>query len=205
MLSKIISAIKFRLRKLFEKPQKEVPYEQKRSVISAVSKQAGYNTFIETGTFFGETIAFFKNDFQKLISIELQPELADKARRRFQNEEHISILEGDSGELLQTIVKQLKEPAVFWLDGHYSSEFMVGDELIKTAKSDTNTPIEKELDAILSSNLPHLILIDDARDFTGRYDYPTLKAIEKTVKKNKRNYDFFVLSDIIHIIPANTN
>ena len=38
----------------------------------------------------------------------------------------------------------------------------MGDTWIKTAKGEKNTPIEKELDIILSSSINHVILIDNA-------------------------------------------
>lgn len=202
MIRKIFNAISFRWRKAFEKEIPAVPYEDKRNLILEYSKSGGYDSFIETGTFLGDTVEFFRPHFKKVVSIELQPDLAAKARERFSNNDNVEILEGDSGVLIQEIVANLESPAFFWLDGHYSSEFFVGDEYIVTAKSDKNTPVEKELHTILSSAQNHLILIDDARDFTGRYDYPTIKAVREKVKELKPNYKFIVSSDIIQIIPS---
>ncbi len=201
MINRIYNAIGFRWRKFFEKEIPAVPYPVKRNLILERSAAGNYNTFIETGTFVGDTVEFFKPHFKKLISIELQPDLAAKARERFLQDSHVEILEGDSAILLKEIVQQLDSPAVFWLDGHYSSEFFVGDQYIVTAKGNKNTPIEKELEIILASNLKHLLLIDDAREFTGRYDYPTLEAVRQIVKQVKPLYKVIVDSDIIQIIP----
>ena len=35
--------------------------------------------------------------------------------------DEISIIQGDSGKILNSITNKLKKPAIFWLDGHYSS------------------------------------------------------------------------------------
>ena len=89
---------------------------------------------------------------------------------------------------------------MFWLDGHYSSEFMVGDELIKTARTDKDTPIVEELDAILGTSPEHVILIDDARGFDGLGDYPSIGSIKRKVRKAKGDaYICMVENDIIQI------
>jgi hypothetical protein len=55
-------------------------------------------------------------------------------------------------------VRQLQEPALFWLDGHYSG--------VDTGKDELDTPVSAELEAILGSPVKgHVILIDDARCF----------------------------------------
>jgi len=95
----------------------------------------------------------------------------------------------------------LESPVLFWLDGHYSSEFFYKEELIRTAKGEKDTPIEEELDIILRSSVEAIILIDDARLFNGKNHYPTIKAIKKKVKSYKMDGKVFVKKDIIHIIP----
>jgi hypothetical protein len=74
------------------------------------------------------------------------------------------------------------------------------DEYIITAKGERNTPIEKELDIILHSSISPIILIDDARLFTGKDDYPSISVIKKQVKNAGKNFLVSVDTDIIHII-----
>ena len=97
--------------------------------------------------------------------------MAKRAQKRFENDHKVKIIKGDSGKVLKDIVKEISEPILFWLDGHYSSEFFIGDEYFVTAKSDLNTPVEEELRTILASRRDHIILIDDARLFNGTDDY----------------------------------
>lgn len=195
---KLLYKIKYKL----TKPVTPPPYEKKRAILNSYRETYSLNILVETGTFFGETVEFFKNSFKKLYSIELAEDLALKAQRRFENDKHITIMQGDSGKILKTLVKEFKEPVLFWLDGHYSSEFYVGEELIKTARTDKDTPIVEELDAILASSLEHVILIDDARGFNGLGDYPSIGSIKRKVKKAKgSSYVCMVENDIIQIYP----
>ncbi len=207
MITIIKSIIKKIFLKLFFQNNKNksiglIPsYEEKRNIIESYRVEFGLDVLVETGTFMGDTIEYFKNKFAYLYSIELSAELATRAKKRFENEENIKILEGDSANLLTDICKALKQKTLFWLDGHYSSEFFYNGEYIVTAKADKNTPIEKELEIILSLNILNVILIDDARLFIGQHDYPTINEIENTVSATGKPYTVIVKSDIIHIIP----
>src|SRR5260221_3443522 len=147
-------------RKIF--PPIQIPeYSEKRAIILSYKEKYGPEIFLETGTLFGDTIQALSSNFKILYSIELSKELAEKAKKRFEASQHIAIIQGDSGIEIENILKKITEPALFWLDGHYSGDFYHKDELIKTAKGTLNTPVEKELSLILKSGYPHVILIDD--------------------------------------------
>ena len=77
----------------------------------------------------------------------------------------------------------------------------MGDTYIITAQTDKQTPIENELKAILSSNLNHIVLIDDARLFNGTNDYPSLRHIKRTCRSFKPNYRVEIKEDIIRLFP----
>lgn len=178
------------------------PYELKRAILNSYKDKYALKVFIETGTFFGDTVEYFKNSFKKVYSIELAEDLAKKAQQRFRNDPQVEIIQGDSGSILTTILKGIDEPVLFWLDGHYSSEFFAGDEFIKTARTDKDTPVVEELDTILGSPIQHVILIDDARGFDGIGDYPSIASIKRKVRKAKGGaYDCKVENDIIQIYP----
>jgi len=175
-------------------------YEQKRSILLHYRNLENITVFIETGTFLGDTIHTFRNDFETLVSFELSSELASKATKRFEDYSHIQIITGDSGELLPNVLKKFSKPCLFWLDGHYSSEFFIGAEFIKTAKGKKDTPIIEELTAILHHPIKkHVILIDDARCFNGENDYPTISEIKKFVKSIRPECQIGVKRDIIRI------
>ena len=179
------------------------PYTEKRKILLGNKTKYHCKTFVESGTFLGETIESLKNDFDFLYSIELAEKLAIKAQQRFINDEHIKIIKGDSGNELKLIISISNPPILFWLDGHYYSSFFVGEEFIETAKGEISTPIIKELEAILFNGLlNNVILIDDARCF-GKGDYPSIKELIKVVEKyGITSKQVSVKRDIIHIVPA---
>ncbi len=197
----MIKGIVFRLKALLKKIKVIPTIDEKRLIIEEYRKKYSPAIFIETGTFLGDTVAFFKNKFEQLISIELSEELALKAAKRFETDANVKIVQGNSNKVLQVILPEITKPILFWLDGHYSSEFFVGDEYIKTAKGEFNTPINEELDIIFNIKKDAIILIDDARLFNGENDYPSINAIKSKLKASNINSRVFVSNDIIHIIP----
>ena len=150
------------------------PHEYKQKVIADYQKKFGIHVLVETGTYHGHMVLAQIYRFNKIISVELSDELYKAAAEMFRNYPHITILHGDSGKLLPGIVKEIHEPAIFWLDGHYSAGV--------TAKGEKESPVLEEIDAIFNGkNLPHIILIDDARHFTGKGDYPAYEELKKFI------------------------
>lgn len=182
----------------------EIPdFLTKKSEILDISKAfPKADIFIETGTFLGDTIEFFKNNFKELYSIELSKDLAERATKRFNADHHIKIIQGNSATELKSILAKITSQCIFWLDGHYSTEFWLGDEYIITAKGDKNTPILKELSQIADHSLKdHIILIDDARLFIGKSDYPSIAKLKKFISKKMPLHGFEIKNDIIRILP----
>lgn len=166
----------------------------KQNIVRTYQAIYGYNTLIETGTYLGEMVNAQKNYFNKIISIELSLPLFEKAQQRFEGIDHIQILQGDSSLVLPLILKDTNEPVIFWLDGHYSGGI--------TAKGKKECPIYEEIDAIFaSSSLNHILLIDDARLFIGKRDYPTIDELYNYVQSKNRGYKIEVLDDIIRLTP----
>lgn len=162
----------------------------KQLTIEYYQRKYAYSTFIETGTYLGEMVNAQKKNFSKIISIELDKSLHLKAVKRFASYPNIIILQGDSSNVLPEIINDLNEPAIFWLDGHFSNGI--------TAKGDKECPIIEELDAIFKGkNLNHVLLIDDARLFIGKKDYPTLEFLKEYVFSKNPQYSFKVIDDII--------
>jgi hypothetical protein len=134
-----------------------------------------------------------RKNFDRIYSIELNEKFWNKAVKRFKRSKHIQILQGDSGNVLDTIIKDLDENAIFWLDGHYSS----GD----TAKGEKDCPIYEEIDAIFRyKTLNHILIIDDAGSFNGSGDYPTIDELTKHLKKFNNRYSVEVNDEIIRCV-----
>ena len=135
-----------------------------------------------------------KDSFRALYTIELSPELAILARRRFRQSPHIHILNGDSGQLLTTLLQTITVPCLFWLDGHYSGGV--------TAQATLDTPILAELQTIFAHPIKtHVILIDDARLFNGTADYPTLDQLKALFAEHRPDYVVTVHNDSIRAHP----
>lgn len=164
----------------------------KNKVRFVLANKNGYDNFVETGTYQGKMVDAVKNYFTNIYSIELGEELYKKAQEKFSGYKNIKLFHGDSAVLIPTIISKINQPILFWLDAHYS-----GGE---TARGTLDTPIEKELQFIFDHPIKdHTILIDDARLFIGKYDYPEMKKIEDITLAN--GYRFSVNGDIIKIYP----
>lgn len=166
------------------------PHEVKQVLIRDAQRRTGYRTLIETGTHRGAMVEAQKHHFKKVYSIELSEHFHEKATARFKADTHVSIVLGDSGVMLDKVLNEVSEPAVLWLDGHYSS----GD----TAKGNLECPIYGELEAVLKrKTLSHLILIDDARCFLGGNDYPTVEELTAFIAARDPRYAVRVEDDVI--------
>ncbi|HXY80264.1 MAG TPA: hypothetical protein VEH55_02760 [Gaiellaceae bacterium] len=152
------------------------------------------HAFVETGTLYGDTTHALRRLCPRLYTIELAPALAARAAARFEHLDRITVLEGDSGELLPELVGRLPDRVLFWLDGHFS-----GGE---TAHGSTETPIARELASILAlpESAGHIVLIDDAREFVGGA-YPTLGELEESVRARWPSYRVRVANDSVRITP----
>jgi hypothetical protein len=147
---------------------------------------------VETGTFLGDMVEAMKRHFDKIYSIELSEELFGKAKHRFASESHITLIHGDSGKALEEVMKELTQPTLFWLDGHYSAGI--------TAKGEMDTPICEELKHILNARpLGHVIIIDDARAFGNDPAYPRVEELREFVG-SKRESVMTVEDDTIRIV-----
>jgi len=170
------------------------PNALKIAEVVAYAQRFAPRVFIETGTYRGDTLDALKHHVALAYSIELAPELASRARVRFAVDPHVEILCGDSAVLLPEILDDLYEPALLWLDGHWS--------MGETAKADDfETPIQAELEAVLGHRVrDHIVLIDDARLF-GSGDYPSIGHIEALVREHRPEWQFTVADDIIRAHP----
>jgi hypothetical protein len=168
------------------------PPHVKHQIVRALVRRAGMRTFVETGTYRGDTLAVVRGDVDCSISIELDEELARRARRRFRRCTDVTILQGDSAVLLPEVVGGLREPAIFWLDGHFSGGV--------TARGSQVTPIENELASILDPRRPdHCVLVDDARLFDGTDGYPTMDRIAQLVHALRPAWRVHLADDIARI------
>ncbi|MFB3902808.1 MAG: hypothetical protein ACE15E_05090 [Acidobacteriota bacterium] len=173
------------------------PYVVKRAILLKYARQYRLRIFVETGTYEGHTVEAMRRYFDRVFSIELSELYFRRAKSRFANFHHISLLNGDSGFLLATVLKEIRRAALFWLDGHYSG----GD----TARGELDCPALNELILILRSPFRHVVLIDDARCFGRDPAYPSLEQIKTVLSQSGRSADFTVADDIMRIVLMDEN
>jgi hypothetical protein len=165
----------------------------KHATIRWYARNRRLKVFVETGTSSGDTVAAVSGLFRQIYTIELAVDLWDRARRRFEGDTHITVIQGDSGKRLEDVLRAINEPCCFWLDGHYSGG--------TTARGELDSPVLKELAWISKHVLrhQHVILIDDAREFRGAGGYPTLEELDTLVRESGFN-SLSVKNDIIRIL-----
>jgi len=147
-----------------------------------LKKWGGNQTWIETGTYLGETTAFLAKNSRKVYSIEASDYFATKASNKFSTQLNIEIIKGLSEETLPRLLNSLniseKNDISFWLDGHYSGE--------DTFHGPVDTPILHEL-ATIAQHLRDIssvtVLVDDVRCFNPSISdfsqYPELEFLVK--------------------------
>jgi len=170
------------------------PHIFKQTVLKEYSKRYGLKILVETGTYLGDMVEAMRADFDLIYSIELSKDLYEKAMIRFKGVNNIEIIQGDSGIELPILMNKINQPALFWLDGHYSGGI--------TARGNMDTPIFEELNTIFNHfDTAHVILIDDARCFEKDPCYPSMEELIKFIGSKKCSVEIVVQDDIIRICP----
>lgn len=166
------------------------PHLYKQKVVKEYQKRFDLAVLIETGTFLGEMVDAVKRTFSEIYSIELSESLAEKAAKHFSRYDHIHIVQGDSSVKLPDILPKIDKPCLFWLDGHFSGGI--------TAQGEVDYPIINELAHIRNRlKAGSVILIDDARLFTGKDGVPSIQEIERGLREINPGYQIELENDII--------
>jgi hypothetical protein len=170
------------------------PHAVKQRVVRDYAQRFALRVLIETGTYFGDMVNAMVGDFDRIVSVELDACLAQRAQEHFRWTKKVEILRGDSAEVLPHVLAGLEERALFWLDGHFSSGI--------TARGACDTPVGAEVRAILNHCIKdHVILIDDARDFGRVPGYPALEQLRALVLEKRPGWTVELDADVIRIYP----
>lgn len=182
---KVSAVTEFLWWKLRGSPGPKVPHLVKQWTVRRYAREFNLQTLVETGTNFGQMINVTKGLFRQIYSIELDGWKFERAKKKFAGEPKIRLLHGDSGKALPQLITSITEPCLFWLDGH---------------DGDRSAPVKAELDCIYKHPVSgHVLLLDDARWFDGRTDYPTMEEIREQVAKRYPGRTVEVRDDIIRI------
>ena len=170
-----------------------------------MKRWGGRETWIETGTYLGETTEFLSRMSALVLSIEPSPELASSAIEKFKQNRDVRIVIGTSEEVLGKVLSGLSDlqkiDVSFWLDGHFSSGI--------TFLGPKETPIEEEL-SIIESCIHEFsqvtIFIDDFRAFSTikskNENYPSRTFLVEWADRNQlewtMEHDIFVMTNRPH-------
>lgn len=129
------------------------------------SKKYGNSIFIETGTFKGKTTEIASKVFEHVYTIELSEGLYGDALEKFKHYPNVTCLQGDSGVVLSSLLADVKENAVFFLDAHWAGDL--------SARLERDCPVLEELSVISRRNMTHkdLIIIDDISFFDKKGEF----------------------------------
>lgn len=162
----------------------------------------GKQTWIETGTYKGETTSRLARFSKMVYSIEASPYFAEAASRKFNFQDNVKILTGLSEvrlpELLKSLTAEEKTDISFWLDGHFSGE--------STFQGPSDTPIRQELAAIeehFSDYSIFSLLVDDVRCFNPLIpefaNYPHVEFLVEWANSHKLfwtiEHDIFIATN----------
>ena len=171
------------------------PHLVKQRVLKEYAEKYNLRTLVETGTKYGDMIHAMKDVFDEIYSIELSQDLYEGAKRRFKKEKHIILIQGDSTVELGKVVERLKQPALFYLDGHHSGGV--------TEKGVQVTPILTELSHVFRVRKPgHVVIIDDARLFRSDPDYPEMEELRREIELLTDEVIVAEEYDSIRIVPS---
>jgi hypothetical protein len=144
-------------------------------------------TWVETGTFLGDTTVLLAKDSKKVFTIEPENFLFEQAKKRFQNESCIDVIHGLSESAFPVLLPTLRGEVNFWLDGHFSGGF--------THQGPTDCPVREELSSIEKNLALYdgvVVLIDDIRCFNPSIpeyaDYPDIDFLVNWARKNNLHW-----------------
>ena len=145
-------------------------------------------TWLETGTYLGDTTKFLAKNFpnSKIISLEPQILIFNFAKFRLRKKNNVLLVNGSSEEKFEETLSKLVGPVNFWLDGHFSGDI--------TFQGDSISPIIQELDLIekYRKNIGELaVFIDDIRDFDADLNsgYPSRDVLVAWANRNNLKWN----------------
>lgn len=158
----------------------------KTQVLKRNGIQAG--TWVETGTYLGDTTKFLSKNFptSKVISLEPQIQIFTFAKFRLRFRKNVFLINGSSEVKFEEVISKLVGPVNFWLDGHFSGDI--------TFQGDSISPIIKELNLIekYKASMGSLVVfIDDIRDFDEDLNsgYPSREVLVAWANKNNLKWN----------------
>jgi len=182
--------------------------------ISEYIQTYNLENYIETGTGMGDCLRHaLQFNFKKLKSVEIYPQVYDRIKNGF-SDSRVELFLGNSYELMEQMVKDLKGNTLFFLDAHFPGADFHFKTYTSTQDYNTRLPLEREVCTLdtLRDLSNDVIIIDDLRIYEdnsyseGNWDL-RLQAggngiqfiydiFEKThqIKKDLRSQGFLIIT-----------
>src|SRR3954451_4042777 len=140
----------------------------KRRHLLSVFRARGHEILVESGTYLGGTIAFMLPHARRIVSVEIEPRLYEAARRRFEDDDNVELHLGDAAVLVPELVAGLAEPALIWLDGHFTGG-------VNTVQGEAIEPAPGILESLGNLELPEgmTVVVNDLRLFGRGAGFPS--------------------------------
>lgn len=164
----------------------------KKFNLNRIIKEFNTSYFFETGTWKGDGVAYAaKSPFKRILSSEIIPDIADKAVERFKSDNRISIITGNSTDVLNNHMGKLNGNCIFWLDAHFPGAEEGINKYNDFEDEKVKLPLAEEIRLIKEQrkNYQDVILIDDLRIYEeGPYKSGNLP--ENVLPPKIRNVNF---------------
>jgi hypothetical protein len=179
-----------------------ISFSIEKKLLQFFRQQLQVTTFVETGTYQGDSMNVAADIFDECHSIELSQDLYEATQSKFAGRANIKLYQGESATILNAASEQFAErPVVFWLDAHWC----VGEN---TAGQDSQSPLRDELRAIGRLHPQSVVLIDDARLYLcpppepHRFtDWPDFHDIVILLQSLSQHHRLMILNDVILFYP----
>lgn len=165
-----------------------------------------YQVAIETGTFEGASAQALSDLGLSVVSVEHDVELVRLCRQRLAGR-NVTIVHANSSVALPSILKDVPEPAIFWLDAHWFYR--------QVPTRSSQCPLLDELRAVCAWRLGRdsVVLVDDVSLFSRaglspdhrEEDWPTIEDIYKLVHAGGSSLGghlWSVVEDVLFLLPA---
>ncbi len=169
------------------------------SLGTSLARAGRLRSFVETGTFQGASLKWAAANFERVWTVEINPDYQRQAMQAVGPLPNVTFLLGNSRHHIAEICSELDGPALFWLDAHAGAGFFGPNE---------NCPLLNELEAVLASDRPHCILVDDARAFVAPppppFDYRKWPSLDEVMRVllTRPGYHVTVISDVMIAVPG---
>ncbi len=178
-------------------------YTFKRLLLKELFVRYNCVTFVETGTYFGETAGWMARFAPNVLTCEPEETLFSINHKRFKDRSNIKLWNAGSEQCFTEMLKHVHGRALFWLDGHFSGGI--------TALTSQHTPIIHELNCIKESGrIDDVVAIDDIRQFdtlqnrlSGSFEssYPSLDYSVDLLQKIANSNTISIIGDCLVSVP----